>query len=176
MWDAYEGTIGLIPCHHHHPSLVSIPCIFINNYGTFSNPPKGQKEELHHSSCITAVCWRDGCWRGTGPRTYTQPYQDRVEGMRSWVGMDLSQQRFHDAQPLKTQPFSYVVPASMPADRTTEPQQLSARLLRVLEKLPRARQACNYGNKISLWVGDKGEQAGQFWYPVCIQTGVKGIA
>ena len=48
-------------------------------------------------------------------------------------GMDLSQQRFHDAQALKTQPFSYAVPAPMPADRTTEPQQLSARLLRVLE-------------------------------------------
>lgn len=85
VWDAYEGTIGLIPCYHHHPSLVSIPCIFINNYGTFSNPPKGQKEELHHSSCITVVCWRDGCWRGTVPRTHMQPYKDVVEGMHSWV-------------------------------------------------------------------------------------------
>ena len=30
MWDASEGTVGLIPCHYHHPSLVSIPCIFKN--------------------------------------------------------------------------------------------------------------------------------------------------
>jgi hypothetical protein len=45
-----------------------------------------------------------------------------------------------------------------------------------VERLPRARQACNYGNEISLWVGDKEECAQQFWYSICIQTGVKGIA
>lgn len=56
VWDAYEGTTGLIPCHHHHPSLVSIPCIFINNYGTLVIPQKDKKNNyiIHLVSLLFA--------------------------------------------------------------------------------------------------------------------------
>ena len=54
--DAYEGTVGLIPCHYHHPSLVSIPCIFKNNYGTLVIPQKDKKKNyiIHLVSLLFA--------------------------------------------------------------------------------------------------------------------------
>lgn len=62
--------IGFIRCYHHYPCLVSILCIFINNYGTFSNFQKGKREEekkgKHHTSCITAVCWNGWLLEGDG--------------------------------------------------------------------------------------------------------------